>query len=282
MQIHKHIPSYPLSNYIKHMVYVKGSSPVPYIKELPEGGINLVIELKDGVVNTVFTESNLDGKYVMKNAWVSGMQTKAILYENNNDSTILSVRFSTGGFYALTKIPITEITHVGVEAELLLGNSFKKLYQSLINTDTANQKFGLIEEYFMQYLSDDNFEISLVKFIDKNIDRPIDWLINKSGYSQKHVIHLVKESTGFSPKYLQRLHRFQNVIKEIQTFKGEIDWASVAYSHNYFDQAHFIKEFSHFTGIRPTEYLKSQIESDKNHLVTDMILQPPSVGSRLK
>ncbi len=47
MQVRKHIPAYPLSNFIEHIVYVSGALPVPYIKELPEGGINLVIELNE-------------------------------------------------------------------------------------------------------------------------------------------------------------------------------------------------------------------------------------------
>ncbi len=42
----------------------------------------------------------------MKNAWISGMQKQAIIYKNNPDSTIISIRFTIGGFFSLTKIPI--------------------------------------------------------------------------------------------------------------------------------------------------------------------------------
>lgn len=277
MKFHKHIPAYPLSDYIQHIVCVSGSnSSIPYIKELPDKGINLVIELQEKNINTAFLDTDLKEKKFMKNAWISGIQTQAILYQNKQDSTILSVRFTTGGFHALTKIPITAIQPVCVEAELLLGNSFKNLYEKLINTNDVLQLFGHIESYFLKYTNDLRFEDSLVKFIDKNIEKPIDWLIKKSGYSQKHVIHLVKQHTGFSPKYLQRLNRFQKVIRDIQNFKGKTDWLALVNEYDYYDQAHFVKEFTQFTGIKPTQYLLSQMEMEENHLVADMILQPPA------
>lgn len=276
MQVQKHTPQFPLSDFIQHMVYVKGSLPIPYLKELPDGGINLVIELNDNTVNTIYPENILQKKHEVKSAWISGVQKQAIVYKNNTDSTIISVRFTTGGFFCLTKIPITAIDHAGIEAEALLGRSFRHLYQKVINASTASEMFAFIENYFLQYSTDHNTEHDVVRFIDRNIDKPIDWLVHKSGYSQKHVIHLLKKHTGFSPKYLQRLHRFQLLVKEVQSQKNKIDWFSAVHRFGYYDQAHLIKDFSHFAGISPTDYVHSQMAIEENHLVSDMILQLPS------
>ncbi|WP_160143973.1 helix-turn-helix domain-containing protein [Chryseolinea soli] len=255
---------------------MKGSLPIPYLKELPDGGVNLVIELNDKTVNTIYPEGNLQKKHEVKRAWISGLQKQAILYKNNTDSTIISVRFTTGGFFCLTKIPITAIDHVGIEAEALLGRSFSHLYERIINASGSSEMFALIENYFLQYRMDHSTEHEIVRFIDENIDKPIDWLIHKSGYSQKHVIHLLKKHAGFSPKYLQRLYRFQLVIKEVQNQQNKIDWFSVVHRYGYYDQAHLIKDFSHFSGISPTDYVNSQAAIAENSLVSDMILKLPS------
>jgi AraC-like DNA-binding protein len=276
MQVHKHTPGFPLSNFIEHMVHVKGSLPIPYLKELPDGGVNLVIELNDKTVNTIYPDESLQKKHEVKRAWISGLQKQAILYKNNTDSTIISVRFTAGGFFFLTKIPIAAIDHVGVEAEALLGNSFSNLYQRIINASNSSEMFALIENYFLQYRMDHNTEHEIVRFIDQNIDKPIDWLIHKSGYSQKHVIHLLKKHTGFSPKYLQRLYRFQLVVKEIQNQKNKTDWFSVVHRYGYYDQAHLIKDFSHFSGMSPTDYINSQMAIEGNSLVSDVILKLPN------
>src|SRR5688572_10944432 len=177
MQVHKHTPGFPLSNFIEHMVYVSGSLPIPYLKELPDGGVNLVIELNDKTVNTIYPDEGLQKKHSVKRAWISGLQKQAILYKNNTNSTIISVRFTTGGFFCLTKIPITAVDRVGIEAEALLGNSFSLLYQRIINASSVSEMFVLIEKYFLQYSMDHNTEHEIVRFIDNNIDKPIDWLV---------------------------------------------------------------------------------------------------------
>lgn len=265
----KHIPPAPISQYIEQIIYAKGSQPLPYLMELPDGRLNLVIELED-TVNTLYAEAGLKGKYTMKKAWLSGANARAITYQNNTNSAIISIRFAIGGFYALTRIPMSEIIHPGLEIELLLGNSFNRCYQQLLNEEDIDRKFNVLLDYFSSYIADNTFESSVIKFIDKNIDRPIDWLVNKSGYSQKHLISMLKKQTGFSPKYLQRLHRFQRVINAVQQSEGRLNWTSIVYDLDYFDQAHFIKEFVHFTGITPAEYFRINNASGHNKILTDI------------
>jgi AraC-like DNA-binding protein len=51
-----------------------------------------------------------------------------------------------------------------------------------------------------------------------------------------------------------RVRRFQRVLPLIQRGK-EIDWAEIALSCGYFDQAHFNHDFRAFSGINPSTYL---------------------------
>lgn len=268
----KHIPAYPLSQYIQHILYINGPQQVPYLIELPDAKLNLVIELENDSVNTLYTDSKLQGERTMKRGWVSGSNAQAVVYKNNMHSTIVSIRFTIGGFYALTKIPMSEIIYPGLEIDLLLGNTANKLYQLLINEPEIDKIFEHIERYFINYIADNSFETSLVKFIDKNIDNPIDWLVHKSGYSHKHVIQVVKKQTGFSLKYLQRLHRFRKVLNAIQQQGPNISWTSITYDHGYFDQAHFVKEFIHFTGYSPAQYFNIHTGSDHNKIFSDIKL----------
>lgn len=276
MIFEKYIPSFPLSLYIQHFIYAKGEHRLPYLMELPEGKVNLVVELEENSVDTIYTGESLGKKRIMKKAWLSGTQPQAIVYAQNNHSAILSIRFTLDGFFALTKIPVTEIIHPGLEAELVLDNSFAELYQKLLNEESIGAKFQIVEQYFLKYIKEVTSETLLSSFLNKNIEKPVDWLVSKSGYSQKHLIHTIKKQTGFSPKYLQRLHRFQKVINFIQLHKivKEINWASVAYEYGYYDQAHFIKEFTHFTGFSPKEYFYVNNLDKQNYIFTDIkILQ---------
>lgn len=268
----KHTPSFPLSQYIEHILYVKGAQSAPYLIELPDARLNLVIELESDSLNTVFTDKELRNERTMKHGWVSGSNAQAIVYKNNQGaSAIVSIRFTIGGFYALTKIPMSEIIYPGLEIDMLMGNSFNKLYQTLINETSIEKLFECIEQYFSGYISDSTIERSIITFIGNNIESPIDWLIHKSGYSHKHLLHLLKKQTGFSLKYLQRLHRFRRVLDAVQQKGHGTSWASITYDHGYFDQAHFVKEFIHFTGFSPAKYFLIN-SADYNKNFTDIKL----------
>ena len=274
IEIQHYIPKEPLNRFIKHMLYVNGNSPNIFIKELPEGSVNLVIELNENTTNIIYEDSNLKSKKIIKRAWISGMQNQAIIYENNPNSLIISIRFTVGGFYQLTGIPMPFIDKIGIKADSILGNSFKDLYQQLLNTVLISDKFLMLESYFEKFVIKKNKENDIIHFIEKNLEKNINWLVHKSGYSQKHIIQILKKHTGFSPKYLQRIERFNRLTQAIQIQKEKIDWFSLVEKFGYHDQAHLIKDFSHFSGSKPTDYHKSQILLEENSLVPDMILQP--------
>ncbi len=63
-----------------------------------------------------------------------------------------------------------------------------------------------------------------------------------------------KKQIGVSPKQLGKVIRLQTALKMILNQKSE-NLTNIAYENEYFDQAHFIKDFREFTGINPKEFL---------------------------
>jgi YesN/AraC family two-component response regulator len=55
---------------------------------------------------------------------------------------------------------------------------------------------------------------------------------------------------------LGKVIRLQTALKMLLNKKAD-KLTSIAYQSDYFDQAHFIKEFKKFTGISPKEFLGS-------------------------
>jgi AraC-like DNA-binding protein len=60
---------------------------------------------------------------------------------------------------------------------------------------------------------------------------------------------------GVTPKQYLKIMRFQKVICEIERY-GFILWSQISREGGYYDQAHFIHDFKHFSGFTPNEYLK--------------------------
>ena len=70
------------------------------------------------------------------------------------------------------------------------------------------------------------------------------------GVSPRHLRRAVARVAGESPKYLQRLHRFNRLIAEVDEVERPA-WASLAVGHGFYDQAHLIGEVRSFTGLTP-------------------------------
>ena len=275
MKIFYHKVQPLLSDYIQHIVYVNGTINIPYINELPEGGVNLVIELNEHTTNFVYSESVDKQPIKIKKAWITGFQKQSLVYKNNQNSTIISVRFKPGGFYMLTKTPIYLIPFAGIEAIEILGDSFNACYQEVINHENITDKFKAIETYFINKSLEFSVEQKVIEFSSLNAHQPLDWVVEKTGYSHKHFIHLHKKLTGFTPKYFQRVKRLQNVIKVLQYNTDRIDWFSVINRFGYFDQAHLSKDFKAIIGLTPTEYLNVIQDNNLNRKISDIVFCPP-------
>ena len=67
------------------------------------------------------------------------------------------------------------------------------------------------------------------------------------------------KKVGLSPKYYARIRRIGYLLN-LAAGKKKVDWASLFYECEFYDQAHFIKDFEEFTGRTPQQYLKENTE----------------------
>ena len=89
--------------------------------------------------------------------------------------------------------------------------------------------------------------------------------------SSRRLRKLFSEQTGFSPGYFKKLSRFNSATKQLE--KEDFDKLSdVAFDNKYYDQAHFIKDFRHFSGLSPKDFLKQKADSSEfyNFLLPDL------------
>jgi hypothetical protein len=139
-QIKIHKPSFPLDNWIECILYCKdhhlGHS---FEKVLPDGMVQLTMEL-DGVRREVIADHTHSPGFFVKKGWVSGIQTRPVIYGLRESHTTVYVRFRTGGFLTLTGITPAELENGVIEAELLLGSSFLRLRDELLDCHNVQTK----------------------------------------------------------------------------------------------------------------------------------------------
>jgi AraC-like DNA-binding protein len=134
----------------------------------------------------------------------------------------------------------------------------------LLEPTTAAEKFRCLEEWLLKRLAKPlerhpAVDYAMGVFVSHRSALPVSTVAERTGYSQRRLIQLFSEQVGLTPKLFSRIGRFQRVIRDVADCT-EIDWAGIALSCGYFDQAHFIHEFQEFCGLTPSAYLQYRTE----------------------
>lgn len=158
-----------------------------------------------------------------------------------------------------------ELTEERPELFSVIPFDYIKKYVGMVReASSADQKAKLLEEMLLHH-------IRINKPEPDYIDKAVNIIVEKKG--MLHVYDLLQEScmsrrtferkffqkVGFSPKYYARLRRIGHLCNLIAG-KKKVNWPDVFLEAEYYDQAHFIKDFEEFTGRTPQQYLKENVE----------------------
>lgn len=84
----------------------------------------------------------------------------------------------------------------------------------------------------------------------------------KTGLSERQLRRLFTRYIGDSPKTFSRIVRFQHFLRAMQTARAPE--RNLFYDYGYYDQAHFIREFSSLYGDTPSRVAKATLSDFYN------------------
>ena len=93
---------------------------------------------------------------------------------------------------------------------------------------------------------------SLGDFITISDDISIKSFCDKRSINIKTFERMVLYHTGYTPKILRRIKRFQNTCNQL--VHQHISLTDITYDNNFTDQSYFIKEFTRFSGTAPRTF----------------------------
>lgn len=73
------------------------------------------------------------------------------------------------------------------------------------------------------------------------------------GLSERRLQQLCAEHLGLSPRERRRLARWHGLLHHLRRVTRP-EWATLALSHGWYDQAHMLRDFRSFAGMTPTAY----------------------------
>jgi AraC-like DNA-binding protein len=268
-------PLFPLNHFIENFIYFDGiSAPHNLDRFLPDGNTEIIIDLTEKP-QSIYDNDTLQEIQICRYAWVSGVRTRPITIPSGDGSRMLVVAFKKGKAFPFYPFPMSELTDIVTDADLVFGRKFRDLREQLLAARSIERMFELVENFLVRQAGDAICEDVSTRCIDHALLsiiyeptlRRLHRLSEEIGYSQKHFIDLFRGQVGISPKQYLKIMRFQKAISAIEN-SVSIQWSQIARESGYFDQAHFINDFKHFSGFTPSEYIKRKT-STLNYIPVD-------------
>ncbi len=251
-------PSPPLNTYIDDFYYVDGEAPYHHIKVFPMPSLHLMINLGDRF--RVLEPEQTQAFATCTDSWSIGLWSTYHVVEWPTNIRFYGIHFKPAGAYPFLRLPLSELHNQVVSLDAIWGCDAAEIRERLYAAPSVQAGFALLEGLLLARLCDAPNGLSIVQYAiseiaDQHGTLSIRALSNQIGISQSHLITHFNRMVGVSPKTLARFYRFGHVLNSID-LQGDVDWAQVAHQADFYDQSHFNKNFTAFTGYSPTDYLR--------------------------
>lgn len=236
---------------------VPAESNPPKQRIVPDGCMELIFILGDDIKRYT-SETDF---IIQPRAVVVGQITAPFVIQPTGYVNCFAVRFYPYGFVHFISAPLRDLENKETPISELLGMSVAaELEKKIISATSNEQRVEIIECFLFDKLNQKATVDSIVKttldtlFATKG-DTAIAAILKEDLSKRRQLERNFFKQVGLSPKQLGRVIRLQTALKLLLNKKtGSL--TNIAYESEYYDQAHFTKDFKDFTGINPKEFLQ--------------------------
>jgi len=173
-------------------------------------------------------------------------------------SRMVGVRFLPGGAFRLLQLPLGELSGDCYAASDFSSIPHETLWQQLQECVAPPECFSRLDDWLMQRLAripaaQGHVQRALPQLLD--LSTPLHDVIAQLPGSRRAFERHFKLETGCTPAQLKILLRVRQARYLIKT-RLDLSLTDIGQQCGYFDQAHFIRQFSRVTGMSPGQYLR--------------------------
>ncbi len=221
---------------------------------VPDGIVEIVFHYGDPWITTVAGGESM----VQPRSFAISQMRKYIEIESNGRTGFVSVRFYPWGAYHFFDRPVHGFLDDTVDTGTLWPAHHEELMAELGNAEGGADFARVVQRFLLVRLKenhqDDTALDEAVKLIrSAGGQLSIEEVGQRVGLSRKQLERKFASTVGTTPKTFARISRFLNICHHLDGHRGKT-LAQLAYECGYFDQAHFIREFTAFSGFTPKAF----------------------------
>ncbi|MFK7884995.1 MAG: helix-turn-helix domain-containing protein [Phycisphaerales bacterium] len=263
MQYSEHRPIRgPLSGVVEVIFCIEQYAPAHQRERLvPSGRSHLVIEL-DGADRLVYDSESGEPIFSCRGAWFAGVHTRHLtITAAVPKSRLAVVQFMPGMSWPILNLDPEHCADRIVLAADNVGDDLNALRDTLLDLSTCGSVVERLEKWVASRFDKERMPHPYISAVlSRILSAPQDIsfadMVNRDGeMSYKHFVDLFKKHVGISPKKLQRIARFGQVLEQAGA-SVKPDWAFISARLGYADQSHCIRDFRAFSGLSPTEFAR--------------------------
>lgn len=189
-------------------------------------------------------------------ARIYGVPTKRFTRRLAGQGWVLGIKFQPGGFRPLLGSSVSGLRGQVVEAHETLPHVASLVDAVLAAGDFAARSEAATRWLLEQLPPTDPNVAEATRAVSLIAQEPamirVDDLAERLGRSVRGVQRLFTEYVGISPKWVVRRFRMHEAAQ--RAAEGPVDWAALATDLGYYDQSHFVRDFTATVGVPPARY----------------------------
>lgn len=252
-------PSAALAPYVEKLWYCDRHQRLqPTERVLPSGRFQLAISLAEGPISALSDPTGIGSEIAP--SLLIGIRSRFSIITTAKLRPAMGVFFRPGGIHAFLNTPTDEFCNKNVPLDLIWGSMAGALRDRLRTESHVAKKFQVLESALLGRIRERArlnaaVQYALAEFARADVPQPrVDCIARDAGLSRRRFTQLFREQIGLTPKLFCRIQRFQAALKQIDS-GASVDWAQLALTAGYYDQAHLAHEFQDFSGLSPSAYL---------------------------
>lgn len=244
----------------------RGNVAFSHEKLVPSGQATLIFNL--GGPQVMYVDGDMAQRRLYSKAWLSGLFDRPLYVGPAYDARILGTHLvgatiEPAAIYGLFGLQASKVRNQVFEADELFGSRVNGLWQRIVEAPSTEARFIALAQFLRdcrQTLARPapfSAVLAMRHILASAGTIRVGELCSELDISRKHLSVLFNRTVGLSPKAFGRLTRFRAAMSRLEAAEPG-DLAGVAIDLGYSDQAHFINDFSAFTGEAPTRFLANR------------------------